>query len=168
MTMTSATSPSRDGVVLDGTDDVALVLAEARRALALWQTRLRLGDWDLWVEIEDIGVAMPHAAQCHTEWRVRRARITLPPDYLARIHGRTECLPDQDDAHLVEFAILHELLHVLEEPLVSRVDDEIRWYVGDRASGGIIGAELRNSWSDSREWWINHVARALIDAYATS
>lgn len=38
--------------------------------------------------------------------------------------------------------------------------------VGDRDSGTIVGADLRGGWRDYREWWINHVVRALLEAYA--
>jgi hypothetical protein len=142
------------------------VLSEARKALACWQPRLRLTDWDIWVEIGP--VAHPDwAAFSDKEWRMRRAHITLPPDYLQRIHDGAECLPGETDAQSVEHTVLHELLHILEEPLAARVATEIDWWVGDSSKqAGVVGAELRNSWRDYREWWINHVARVLLDGYS--
>lgn len=142
------------------------LLTEAQRALGVWQSRLRLLDWDIWTEIGE--VSDPHyAAQSSREWRMLRGRITFPADFIKNVRDKGECLPDETDAQLVENTVIHELLHFLEGPLSSRVDAEINWYVGDSSdAGGVIGSELRNSWRDYREWTINQVVRALLLAYA--
>ena len=155
-------APRQEHATESVSDDL---LKQARRFVAKWQPRLRLMDWDIWVEGGDVDAN--HAAESSTEWRMRRAHLTFPSNCIQRSRDGGEHAPDTTDAEIIEQTVLHELLHVAEQPLADRVDDEICWLVGTRDSGALIGAELRNGWRDYREWFINHVTRALMDAERT-
>lgn len=141
------------------------VLATAQQYLAKWQPRLRLMDWDIWVEMGEVADEN-WAAQSNKEWRSRRAHITFPANFIQKSRDGGENAPGTTDAEIIEQATIHELLHILEEPEASHHNDEVCWLAGER-NGAIIGAELRNSWRDYREWWINHVTRTLLEAERT-
>jgi hypothetical protein len=137
------------------------VLSMARKALAKWQPRLRLQDWDIWVDIGNVSDSH-WAAQSDKEWRVKRAHITFPSDYLEKMR-ESEVLPGTTDMAMVEETVIHELLHILEEPEASHVNDDVLWICGDRENG-VFFANLHNAWRDYREWWINHMVRTLLEA----
>jgi hypothetical protein len=142
------------------------VLAAAEQSLGKWQPRLRLADWDIWVEIGTVDDDN-WAAQTDKEWRARRAHITFPENYIERVRERAEVLPGETDEQLVEHDVLHELVHILEEPEASHVDNDVVWFFGDSEHGGVFSADFRNAWRDYREWLINQVVRVLLDAERT-
>jgi hypothetical protein len=132
----------------------------ARRLLPEWQKKLRLEDWDIGIEQGDMSVP-EHAAETTSEWRRKHATITYRPDFIEYVCANRDGV--ESDRWEVEATLVHELLHVMEAPLVGMVQAEIDWYVGKRnEDGGIIGAELRNQWRDYREYWINQVVRVLV------
>ncbi len=164
--LTECESTDASSVGITSTSATEPLLAEAQRYLAKWQFRLRLIDWDIWIEIGDVA-EQNWAAQSDKEWRTRRAHITFPANFIEKSRAGGEHIPGTSDAQIIEEAAIHELLHILEEPEGSHVNDEICWLAGDRTNGGIVGAELRNGWRDYREWWINHMVRTLIEAERT-
>lgn len=139
------------------------LLGKAERFLKKWQPRLRLADWDIWVEIGKVDD--DHAAESSIEWRTRRAHLTFPADHIQRSRDRGETPPGMNDAEIVEHTVIHELLHIGEQPLAARVADEIDWMAGKQ---GAIGAELRGGWREYREWWINAMVRTLLEAERSS
>jgi len=130
----------------------------AQKYVHKWQPILRLMDWDIEVEVGDVDDN--HLAESTKEWRNRRGWITLPDNFLEKAHDRRIQLSGETDEMLVEHSVLHELLHILEEPECEHHQNEIDWAAGK--DGNVLGAELRNSWRDYREWWINHVVRAML------
>lgn len=139
------------------------LLALARAALATWVPRLHLGHWQIELRLEEPGKGI-EGMSVSTEWRGLKARICIAPDYLAVVerHLFTGDAP----AAIVEEGVVHELLHLIEEPLRSQLDTEIVWAFGDKRDDtpGMVGFSGRTLWTDYREMWVNQVCRILISA----
>lgn len=142
--------------------DTPDLLGLAQTALAKWQPRLHLRDYQIKVVIgalDDDSSALGSVRMGHTE---KHAVIYIPPDFVARISHEDEafCHPTEI-ADQVEKIVLHELLHVKEQPYHSRLKSDITYFVGDDA---VVGTDIRTAYTYYRENWINAMCRTLMEA----
>lgn len=140
------------------TDDELLTLAHG--CLSKWQPRLHLADWIITVLIAG-DVDADRGAEVDVDWRHRRAVIRLPPDTCDRMRRSSDVWLSASDAEIVEWGVLHECLHVAEEPLAEQFRVDLHEWIG---ADSTAGSETRRRFRDYREWWVNQAVRSLLEA----
>lgn len=137
------------------------LLSLARKAVAKWQPRVHLVDYRISVVVGlpdyDDGNALGHVKMGHT---IKSALIYIPPDFSKRVAEEAYCHAT-DLGEQVEEVVLHELLHVCEQPYHGRVEGNIEHLVGTE---GMLGEEIRTAYTYYRENWINAMCRVLLEA----
>jgi len=142
----------------------AELLFAARAAVLKWQPRLHLLDWEIEVAIgaldDDRENGRSSLAQVKMGYTIKRARITFPANFERRCDDDAYAYPPDAEAR-VETVVVHELLHVTEQPFHARISGEVENLVG---ADGAFGLELRTAYTYYRENWINAQTRVLIEA----
>lgn len=113
------------------------ILAEAKRHLAYWKERLGLQPWNITVDIRYAIESHEGEAEVDVVWEAEIARISIlhPDSYRAR-----GMLGGQD----IERAIVHELLHLVLDPIEPPDRKGLQWRVFEQV--------------------LDRIARALVDA----
>jgi hypothetical protein len=149
-------SAEADEPAPDDADPTAKLFADGQACLAKWAPRLPL-PCRVGLAVGDLADNMSASVIC--DWRLDAAVVTLDPTYYEKERRCEAFAAGRSDADLLEHGIVHELLHVLEQPLVGQLDEELEWVTG---RSGILSAQLRGLYRDYRELWINRVAQLLI------
>lgn len=137
-------------------DDLAI---QGRRFVQKWAPRLHLLDWQIKLAV---GPVDDHnSADVSVAWRDRVALITLGPDLVAKTRADVPYYRDVPIEDIIEQTVVHELLHILEYPIARQFEADLEQWIG---TAGVATRETWEHWHDSREWWINAVARVLADA----
>lgn len=118
-----------------------------------WKKRLGLGDWQIAVAVRD-NTGINEVASLSHNWLRRRAVIYISKDFHNVRDWARETLLGYDGEHNLESTIVHELLHLVEQPFGSMLADGL----DDQ------GRAMRDLWRDYREWWIEKMERTLMDA----
>ncbi len=139
--------------------------AACEAALAKWIPRLHLRDWRITLVMEKPSPPF-EGATVLSVWNTREAIIHVDPDYLA-VHKKNADAeaPGQPDADKIESMIVHELLHICEQPLLGEMQRNIKWAFGtSKEDGGAVSGDALDCWMRYRESLVNHLTRILIEA----
>lgn len=132
-------------------------LGEVEAFGAKWIPRLRLQDWDITFRVAKCENTH-HIGECFAEFRRRSAIITIDPDVRARVAD----LPVGQGVRKgreVEQCVVHELFHVVEQPHMHWLRDEI-W------KDGKTEPKAWAMFQDYQETFIEAVSRVLLEADA--
>lgn len=106
-------------------------------------------------------VAPGRLAVTQSDLRQKRAKVILPPDHMTRAREKNLAPDDCTDYELIEETVLHELIHLCQQPWVVHIGREIEWLVG---TSGTVGDPIRSALEEMCEAWVNDRARVLLDA----
>lgn len=142
------------------TDDE--LLATARGFVAKWAPRLHLGEWRITVGLY-ANVPPHHEASVTYHWKEYRALLLVRPGLPAwKRAGEVGAAYEQEnDAALVESAVLHELVHLTQLPLGERLDHELKEWLGTDAAAT---SDTRTHWVDFVEFVTERTTRLLLEA----
>jgi hypothetical protein len=128
------------------------VLAHAR----YWVPRVHLLDWQIEVRLEPIDENT--LGDCMPEFKRRLAWIRINPEmYKIWKEGRGTPFAGVRTDRLVEAVVLHELLHVVEEPL-DEIAGDLIWLEGKPEPKAHV------AYREYKEYMIDSWTRTLLEA----
>lgn len=132
----------------------------ARGYVEKWKPRLFLGSRLFRVDVLD-KKKLPKKAYAEADAAMHNyhAVIKIANDILERAHRIGDIPPGYSDEDYLEWIVLHELLHVTEQPLNTLFLTLMYDHIDDKSSL----KTLEKWWDHSREWWIDNTARALFE-----
>lgn len=142
------------------TDDE--LLATARGFIAKWAPRLHLGEWRITVGL--YADAPRYTEACVTYHREEyRAVLRVRPGLPAwkRTGDTGQAYEQESDAALVEAAVVHELVHLTQQPLGESFDRELKEWLGTDAA---VTSDTRTHWTNFVEMLTECTTRLLLEA----
>lgn len=136
-------------------------LVELEAAVRKWQPRLHLSDWQIGVEIGPVGKV--NQARVRITWSDQTALIRFPGNFLQLDHELLQAFGYSDD-RLIDYTVVHELLHIHEYPYSSHAREETDWAFGKPGDKVLAGELYNTSIRSYAEQWVSRVARILVEA----